>query len=234
MIQVRRSEDRGHADHGWLDARHSFSFSDYHDPKWMGYSRLRVINEDRVAPGTGFSTHGHRDMEIITYPLSGSIRHQDSTGGNGLITHGEIQVMHAGRGIRHSEVNPSHTEPLHLLQIWIEPNAVGVEPGYEQDKLDPALLDKHFALAVAPVGSADVAPFRIHADARLFVAWPKAGTEITQALKPARRHYLHVALGSLQLGEQTLKAGDALLIEGESRVQFTASVDSEALLFELP
>ncbi|MES2684453.1 MAG: pirin family protein [Pseudomonadota bacterium] len=234
MMTLRRSEDRGHADHGWLDARHSFSFSDYHDPKWMGYSSLRVINEDRVAPGTGFSTHGHRDMEIITYPLSGSIRHQDSTGGNGLISHGEIQVMHAGRGIRHSEVNPSHTEPLHLLQIWIEPNAVGVAPGYEQDRLDPSLLSEHFALAVAPVGSADAAPFRIHSDARLFVAWPKAGTEITQALQPTRRHYLHVALGGLQLGNQTLKAGDALLIEGERSVQFKASADSEVLLFELP
>ena len=234
MMTLRRSEDRGHADHGWLEARHSFSFSEYYDPKWMGYSSLRVINEDRVAPGTGFSTHGHRDMEIITYPLAGTIRHQDSTGGNGLITHGEIQVMHAGTGIRHSEMNGSPSEALHLLQIWIEPNAVGVKPGYEQSRLHASELSAHFALAVAPVGSADAAPFRIHADARLFVAWPKAGTEITQTLKPARRHYLHVARGGLTRGEQALKAGDALLIEGESSVQFTASVDSEVLLFELP
>lgn len=234
MMTLRRSEDRGHADHGWLEARHSFSFSDYHDPQWMGYSSLRVINEDRVAPGTGFGAHGHRDMEIITYPLSGTIRHQDSTGGNGLIKHGEIQVMHAGSGIRHSEMNGSPSEPLHLLQIWIEPNAFGVKPGYEQEKLDPSLLGEHFALAVAPVGSTDAAPFRIHSDARLFVAWPKAGTAITQTLAPKRRHYLHVALGSLQIGEQVLKAGDALLIEGESRVQLTSRVDSEVLLFELP
>ena len=234
MIRLRRSEDRGHADHGWLDARHSFSFSEYHDPQWMGYSNLRVINEDRVAPGTGFSTHGHRDMEIITYPLSGAVRHQDSTGGSGLITHGEIQVMHAGRGIRHSEVNPSHSEPLHLLQIWIEPNAVGVDPGYEQARLDAADLSTHFALAVAPVGSADAAPFRIHADARLFVAWPKAGTGITQALKPAKRHYLHLASGALTLAEHQLKAGDALLLEGESSLQIAANADSEVLLFELP
>lgn len=234
MMQLRRSEDRGHADHGWLEARHSFSFSDYYDPKWMGYSNLRVINEDRVAPGTGFGAHGHRDMEIITYPLSGSIRHQDSTGGNGLITHGEIQVMHAGRGIRHSEMNGSPSEPLHLLQIWIEPNAAGVNPGYEQDKLDATLLGEHFALAVAPVGSADVAPFRIHADARLFVAWPKAGTEITQPLDSKRRHYLHLALGALTVGAHALKAGDALLIEGETRLAFTADTDSEVLLFELP
>lgn len=234
MIRLRRSEDRGHADHGWLDARHSFSFSEYHDPQWMGYSNLRVINEDRVAPGTGFSTHGHRDMEIITYPLSGAVRHQDSTGGNGLITHGEIQVMHAGRGIRHSEVNLSHSEPLHLLQIWIEPNAVGVDPGYEQDKLDAVDLGQHFALTVAPMGSADVAPFRIHADARLFVAWLKASTAITQMLKPARRHYLHVARGALKAGDQALQAGDALLIEGERSVQITAESASEVLLFELP
>jgi len=234
MMQVRRSEDRGHADHGWLDARHSFSFSDYYDPKWMGYSKLRVINEDRVAPGTGFGAHGHRDMEIITYPLSGTIRHQDSTGGNGLITHGEIQVMHAGRGIRHSEMNGSPSEPLHLLQIWIEPNAVGVAPGYEQDKLDGALLDQQFVLAVAPVGSADAAPFRIHADARLFLSWPRAGTVIAQTLDPQRRHYLHVALGGVTVGAQVLKAGDALMLEGERTVQLTANVDSEVLLFELP
>lgn len=234
MMTLRRAEDRGHADHGWLEARHSFSFSEYHDPKWMGYSKLRVINEDRVAPGTGFGAHGHRDMEIITYPLSGTVRHQDSTGGAGLIRHGEIQVMHAGSGIRHSEMNGSASEPLHLLQIWIEPNAVGVKPGYEQDRLDAAQLGEQFALAVAPVGSADAAPFRIHADARLFVAWPKAGTTITQALAPGRRHYLHVARGGLQLGERTLKAGDALLIEGESALRFAASVDSEVLLFELP
>lgn len=234
MMTLRRAEDRGHADHGWLEAHHSFSFSEYHDPKWMGYSTLRVINEDRVAPGTGFGAHGHRDMEIITYPLSGTVRHQDSTGGQGLIRHGEIQVMHAGSGIRHSEMNGSASEPLHLLQIWIEPNAVGVKPGYEQERLDATQLGGQFALAVAPVGSADAAPFRIHADARLFVAWPKAGTPITQALAPGRRHYLHVARGGLSFGERGLQAGDALLIEGESRVQFTASVDSEVLLFELP
>ena len=234
MITLRRAEDRGHADHGWLEARHSFSFSEYYDPNWMGYSTLRVINEDRVAPGTGFGAHGHRDMEIITYPLSGTVRHQDSTGGQGLIRHGEIQVMHAGRGIRHSEMNGSPVEPLHLLQIWIEPNTLGVAPGYEQDKLDPAPLHQHFALVVAPVGSDAAAPFHIHADARLFVAWPAAGTAITQALDPSRRHYLHLARGSLTLDGRTLQAGDALLIEGESTLRFAAASDSEVLLFELP
>lgn len=234
MIHVRLAEDRGHAEHGWLEARHSFSFSDYYDPKWMGYSTLRVINEDRVAPGTGFGAHGHRDMEIITYPLSGTIRHQDSTGGNGLITHGEIQVMHAGRGIRHSEMNGSASEPLHLLQIWIQPNAVGVAPGYEQSRLDASQLSDRFVLAVAPVGSADEAPFRIHADARLYVSWPQAGTAISKSLSPQRRHYLHVALGSVTVGERSLKAGDALLMEGESSIALKAVTDSEVLLFELP
>ncbi len=234
MIQLRRSEDRGHANHGWLDARHSFSFADYHDPNWMGYSNLRVINEDRVAPGADFGTHGHRDMEIITYPLSGVVRHQDSTGGSGLIRHGEIQVMHAGRGIRHSEANPSHSEPLHLLQIWIEPNTMGVEPGYQQSRLDAAQLGAQFALAVAPFGSAESAPFRIHADARLLLAWPTAGTVITQVLNSARKYYLQLARGQLVIADRRLKAGDALMLESETVLAFTAAIDSEVLLFELP
>lgn len=234
MMQIRRSADRGQAEHGWLSARHSFSFSEYHDPQWMGYSSLRVINEDRVAPGTGFGTHGHQDMEIITYPLAGTVRHQDSTGGQGLIKHGEIQVMHAGRGIRHSEINPSHSEPLHLLQIWIEPNRRGVSPGYEQDTLDAGHLGEQFVLAVAPVGSSDTAPFRIHADARLYLAWPKAGTTIQQALNTGRRHYMHLACGQLTVGEHSLQAGDAMLLEGESTLSLHADRDSEVLLFELP
>jgi redox-sensitive bicupin YhaK (pirin superfamily) len=234
MIQVRKAEDRGHADHGWLLAKHSFSFSDYYDPRWMGYSNLRVINEDRVAPGTGFGAHGHRDMEIITYPLGGAVRHQDSTGGQGVIRHGEIQVMHAGRGIRHSEMNPSPSEPLHLLQIWIEPNAVGVAPGYEQEALDAETLAKGFALAVAPAGQEESAPFYIHADARLFIAWPRAGTAIRQPLRAGRRHYLHLARGAVTVSGQLLQAGDALLLEAETQIEGRADEDSEILLFELP
>ena len=234
MIKLRLSEDRGHADHGWLDARHSFSFSEYQDRDWMGYSTLRVINEDRVAPGTGFGAHGHRDMEIITYPLSGTVRHQDSTGGSGLIRHGEIQVMHAGRGIRHSEMNGSHSEPLHLLQIWLLPHALGVEPGYEQAALDPAPLKSAFAPVVEPAGSASAAPFRIHADARLSVAWPDAGTALQQPLTAGRRYYLHVARGAVQLGAQRLGSGDAALIEGEAQLELAALEASELLLFDLP
>ena len=234
MIRTRLANERGHADHGWLNARHSFSFSDYHDPRWMGYSNLRVINEDRVAPGTGFGTHGHRDMEIITYPLGGMVKHQDSAGGSGLIRHGEIQVMHAGHGIRHSETNPSNTEPLHLLQIWVEPNALGVAPGYEQAELDPASLKTGFAVMVAPVGSPDDARFRIYADARLLVAWPDAGAVLAQTLTSGRRHYLHVATGAVTLGTLKLLAGDAALLEGEAVLSLTADLASELLLFDLP
>lgn len=234
MMQIRRSDDRGHAEHGWLEARHSFSFSDYYDRRWMGYGNLRVLNEDRVAPGTGFGAHGHRDMEIITYPLAGTIQHRDSTGGAGLIRHGEVQVMHAGSGIRHSEVNPSPSEPLHLLQIWIEPNAVGVKPGYEQAMLDPVLLADGFARVVAPVGSAEAAPFRIHADATLWLTWPKAGTVIQHVLNGARRHYLHVATGAVKLNGQALSAGDAAMLEAEAALMLEAEADSQVLLFELP
>ena len=234
MIRFRLSDDRGHAEHGWLEARHSFSFSEYQDRDWMGYSTLRVINEDRVAPGTGFATHGHRDMEIITYPLAGTVRHQDSTGGSGLIRPGEIQVMHAGRGIRHSEMNGSYSEPLHLLQIWVLPNAVGVDPGYEQAALDPTPLKSGFVPVVAPAGSAEPAAFRIHADAHLAVAWPEAGTRLRQALRSGRRHYLHLARGAVQLGQQRLVAGDAALIEDEALLDLEATEASELLLFDLP
>lgn len=234
MMQTRLASDRGHADHGWLVAAHSFSFSDYYDRNWMGYSNLRVINEDRVAAGAGFPPHGHRDMEIITYPLSGSVAHRDSTGGDGRIRHGEVQVMHAGRGIRHSEMNGSPTEPLHLLQIWIEPHTLGVAPGYEEGALDAATLKAGFSRVVAPVGSADAATFRIHADASLFVAWPQAGQALQQPLRADRRYYLHVALGGVTVGTLTLGAGDALMLEAESLLALTADADSEVLLFELP
>lgn len=236
MIQLRRSADRGHAEHGWLEARHSFSFSEYYDRRWMGYSNLRVINEDRVAPGTGFATHGHRDMEIITYPLSGAVRHQDSTGGSGLIRHGELQVMHAGSGIRHSEMNGSYSEPLHLLQIWIEPNQMGVKPGYEQSALDRETLSQGFVRAVAPAAEvgAESAAFHIHADAGLSLAWPKAGDSIHQPLRAGRRHYLHLARGEVKLGEQTLSSGDAALIEDEAALDLVVGADSELLLFDLP
>jgi redox-sensitive bicupin YhaK (pirin superfamily) len=231
MINLRRSEDRGHAEHGWLDARHSFSFSDYYDPGWMSYSDLRVINEDRVAPGTGFSPHGHKDMEIITYVLSGAVHHKDSTGGEGILRHGEVQVMSAGSGVRHSEKNPSNTEPLHLLQIWIEPDKSGVTPRYGQKKLDEAALRAGFSRIFAPAG--EDALFTIQQDARLFIAWPGAGKKLEHALDDARCYYLHVATGSVQLGDLSLKAGDAAMLEHEAALRLVAAADSQLLLFDL-
>ena len=232
MMTLRRSEDRGHAEHGWLDARHSFSFSSYQDPKWMGYSALRVINEDRVVPGAGFAPHGHNDMEIITYVLSGSLKHKDSTGGEGVLRHGEVQVMSAGRGIRHSEVNASQSETLHLLQIWIEPDKTGVPAGYQQQPLDAAALKKGFVTVVAP--HAEKAQFGMHQNARLSIAWPATGQKLTQALDPKRRAYLHVALGEVQANGTVLKAGDAAMLSGESTLAITTTADAELLLFDLP
>ena len=232
MITQRLAEDRGHADHGWLDARHSFSFGSYHDPRQMGYGDLRVINEDRVVPGAGFATHGHRDMEIITYVLSGALEHKDSTGGEGVLHHGEVQVMSAGRGVRHSEKNPSSNEPLHLLQIWIEPNQLGIAPSYQQKPLDETALHRGFTVVVAPHG--ETAPFAMQQDARLLIAWPRSGASLEHTLNPARRYYLHVAVGEIVLGTRRLRAGDAVTVEQESALQLTAAADSELLLFDLP
>ncbi|HVT36749.1 MAG TPA: pirin family protein [Nevskiaceae bacterium] len=231
MISLRRSDERGHAEHGWLDARHTFSFSDYHDPRWMGYGDLRVINEDRVAPGAGFAPHGHRDMEIITYMLDGALAHHDSTGGAGVLRPGEVQVMSAGRGVRHSETNASQRETAHLLQIWIEPRETGVAPAYAQAKLDADALRAGFSTIVAPHGES--APFHIHQDARLSIAWPAAAQTLTRALDTQRRYYLHVARGNVLLGGFTLASGDAAMIEREHALELRAEQDSELLLFDL-
>lgn len=231
MITLRRSEDRGHAEHGWLDSYHTFSFSDYQDRRFMGFSDLRVINEDRIVPGTGFGTHGHRDMEIITYVLSGGVHHRDSTGGEGILRHGELQMMSAGRGVQHSEKNPSNSEPLHLLQIWIEPNEFGVTPSYNQQVLDADALRRGFTTVIAPKGEG--AQFQIHQDARLQIAWAEAGQLLERPLEAQRRYYLHVATGAVQLGTQRLVAGDAAMIDDETSLALTASADSELLLFDL-
>jgi len=232
MIQFRNAADRGHADRGWLEARHTFSFSDYHDPEWMGYSSLRVINEDRVVPGAGFPPHGHRDMEIITYVLEGQLQHRDSTGGGAVLPHGELQVMTAGRGIRHSEYNASPSEPVHLLQIWIQPNQVGVDPGYQQQPLDAAALRQGWSRVVGPVGGG--APFSIHADAALDIAWPKAGISLSRTLQPGRRYFLHVARGAVELLGRDLPAGDAAMLEQEVTLDLKVLDEAELLLFELP
>jgi redox-sensitive bicupin YhaK (pirin superfamily) len=230
-IQRLPSESRGHVEHGWLDARHSFSFGSYYNPKAMGYSSLRVINEDRVAPGTGFAPHSHQDMEIITYILSGALRHRDSTGGSEVLRPGELQLMRAGSGITHSEMNASHSEPVHLLQIWIHPDRKGLPPGYQQQALPAERLRQGWTVVVAPPGQD--APFTIHQDARLLIGWPPAGAEWRLPLAPVRRHYLHVARGRVQVEGHRLEAGDALTLEGAEQLRLRAETEAEVLLFDL-
>ena len=231
MIRFRPADSRGHAEHGWLDSRHSFSFGSYQDPKQMGFGSLRVINDDRVAPGAGFAPHSHSDMEIISYVLEGGLRHRDSTGGSSVLRPGELQLMTAGRGISHSEMNASPSEPVHFLQIWIVPNLRGAAPGYQQKALDVPALRAGFATIAAPAGEA--APFSIHQDARLLIAWPLAGTSPSRSLDKDRRYYLHVARGRVRLGAQALAAGDAAVLEHETALSIDSDTDSELLLFDL-
>eukprot|EP00611_Tribonema_gayanum_P001794 TRINITY_DN11309_c0_g2_i1.p1 TRINITY_DN11309_c0_g2~~TRINITY_DN11309_c0_g2_i1.p1 ORF type:complete len:234 (+),score=55.58 TRINITY_DN11309_c0_g2_i1:63-764(+) len=231
MITLRPADTRGFAEHGWLDSHHTFSFGSWHDPDHMGIGALRVLNDDRVVGGAGFPPHSHRDMEIITYVLSGALRHKDSTGGSSVLAPGEMQLMTAGRGIAHSEMNADGVKPVHFLQIWIVPDTRGAAPGYQQQALDIEALKAGFSLVAAP--EAEAAPFRLLQDARLSIAWPSAGQQIATALRADRRHFLHVARGSVQLGDQLLKDGDAVLIEQEAALSITASADSELLLFDL-
>jgi redox-sensitive bicupin YhaK (pirin superfamily) len=231
MIQIRPAGERGHVQHGWLDSRHTFSFGDYYDPSWMGFGPLRVINEDWVAPGAGFAPHSHQDMEIISYVLEGGLRHRDSTGGGSVLRHGEVQLMTAGRGITHSEMNASPGEGVHFLQIWIQPDTKAAAPGYQQQALDAAALREGFAKIVAP--AAERAPFRILQDARLLVAWPDQGRTLAQTLDPARRYYLHLARGRLRAATRELHAGDALMLTRESALKLETQAPSEVLLFDL-
>ncbi|HYA37949.1 MAG TPA: pirin family protein [Candidatus Methylomirabilis sp.] len=228
MIQVRKAKDRGHANHGWLDTRHTFSFADYHDPRYMGFSALRVINEDRVAPGGGFPTHPHRDMEIITYVLEGALEHQDSLGTGSVIRPGEVQRMSAGQGIRHSEFNHSKNEPVHFLQIWILPNVQGVRPSYEQKRIE---LHGALRLVASPDGANG--SVTIHQDARVYAARLNGG-DISHALAPGRRAWLHVARGTAKLNGTTLHVGDGASIEGEASLRLAADGAAEVLLFDLP
>jgi len=228
MIQLRQARDRGHANHGWLDSWHTFSFADYHDPRHMGFSVLRVINEDRVTPGEGFPTHPHRDMEIITYVLEGALEHKDSLGTGSVIRPGEVQRMSAGTGIRHSEFNHSRSEPVHFLQIWILPNVQGVQPGYEQKRIEH---DGGLRLVASP-DSAD-GSVTIHQDARVYAARLN-GAEINHALAPGRRAWLQVARGTARLNGTELQAGDGAGIEGEANLRLAADGSAEVLLFDLP
>lgn len=231
MIQLRRSEERGFADHGWLQSYHSFSFADYYHPDFVNWGNLRVINEDRIAPGTGFGSHGHRDMEIISYVLSGELAHRDSLGNVKGIPPGDVQRMSAGTGVVHSEFNHAQGQQTHFLQIWIVPNQKGVSPSYEQKTISEEQKRGRLHLAASPDGR-DSAVL-IHADARLYVGLFDGNESATLALDPARKSYVHLARGQAQVNGQTLKTGDALLISEESVVAITNGIDAEILVFDL-
>jgi redox-sensitive bicupin YhaK (pirin superfamily) len=231
VITLRKAGERGHADHGWLDSWHSFSFAEYHDPAHMGFGALRVINEDRVQPGMGFGTHGHRDMEIISYVLEGQLEHKDSMGNGSVITPGDVQRMSAGRGVQHSEYNPSRTSLVHFLQIWILPARAGIDPGYEQKQFEPAEKRGRLRLIASPDGRDG--SVTIHQDAAVYAALLDGAEAARHALAPGRRAYVHVARGSVRVNGTPLSAGDAAKITGESVVALDGGVGAEALLFDL-
>jgi quercetin 2,3-dioxygenase len=236
MITVRRSSERGRANHGWLDSFHSFSFADYHDPEHMGFGPLRVINEDRVKPGMGFGTHGHRDMEIISYVLEGQLSHKDSIGTGSTIVPGDVQRMSAGRGVMHSEFNPSSTDGVHFLQIWIEPAVRGIAPSYEQSNVPVEAKRGKLALIAGPEGSH--AAVKIHQDAKLYASILDGRERVAHELSPRRRAYVHVVRGEVAVNGMELKDGDAVMLENESRITLDhgdqGGPEAEVLLFDLP
>jgi redox-sensitive bicupin YhaK (pirin superfamily) len=231
VIALRPAYTRGHANHGWLDTWHTFSFADYYDPEEMGYGTLRVINEDRVAPGGGFPTHGHRDMEIVTWILEGALEHEDSLGNGSVITPGEAQRMSAGKGILHSEYNPSADTPVHLLQIWIEPATRGLAPGYEQKRFAPAELQGRLRLVASPLGRDG--SVTIHQDTEIYAARLGAGEAVSHVLQPGRLAYLHVARGRLTLNGQAMAAGDGAKVHDEARLDIVGLDAAELLLFDM-
>jgi hypothetical protein len=230
MINIRRSDERGHANHGWLDTYRTFSFADYHDPRWMGFRSLRVINDDRVMPGQGFGTHPHRDMEIITYVLSGSLAHQDSLGNGRVIRAGEVQYMAAGTGVQHSEFNPSDEEAAHFLQIWILPDRRGVAPRYAEKSLAGA-AEGQLHLVASKTGRAG--SIAIHQDADLWLARLAAGTRAAHPLAPGRHAWVHVAEGAATVNGQALAAGDAAAVSGETLLELAGTRPAQVLLFDL-
>lgn len=232
MISLRRSQDRGHANRGWLDSRFGFSFSDYYDPEHTGFSSLRVINEDRVSPGAGFPPHPHRDMEILTYVLRGTVEHRDSIGNRAVIRPGDVQRMSAGTGITHSEFNPSESEAEHYLQIWIQPNRRGIEPGYEQKHFDEEEKRGRLRLIAAPIGSEPDA-LALHQDARVYASMLEDGQRVTHAPAAGRKIYVHVIYGQVEVNGTPLFGGDAAKIMDEQQVELIAHERSELLLFDL-
>jgi len=231
MFELRRATERGHANHGWLDSFHSFSFADYHDPRHMGFGSLRVINEDRIQPGTGFGTHSHRDMEIVSYVLEGALAHQDSMGNGSTIVPGDVQRMSAGTGVRHSEYNHEPSGVTHFLQIWIEPAARGIAPGYEQRHFDPTSKRGRLRLVASPDGRDGTVT--IHQDAYMYAALLDGGERAAYALPKGRRAYVHVARGSLTVNGNELGAGDALKVSDVAEIVLERGEQAEVLLFDL-
>ena len=231
MITVRRSEDRGHAEHGWLESYHTFSFAGYHDPRFMGFRQLRVINEDRVQPGRGFGTHGHQDMEIVSYVLEGALAHRDSLGNGSTIRPGDVQRMSAGTGVTHSEFNDSKTELVHFLQIWIQPARNRLAPSYEERAFPAEKRRNQWRLVVSPDGR--YGSVSIHQDATLHATLLEPGATLTHALAPDRHAWLQVARGALTVNGTLLAEGDGAAVSGESKLDVRADGAAAALLFDL-
>ena len=230
MMMIRKANERGHANHGWLDTYHSFSFANYYDPQWMGFRSLRVINDDLVMPGMDFGTHPHRDMEIITYVLSGALEHKDSMGNGRVIRPGEVQYMSAGTGVRHSEFNPSKDEAVHLLQIWIQPDRAGVTPRYAEKSMKDADIGT-LNLVTSKAGRDGSIP--IHQDADLWLAKLDSGKSVVHKLAKDRQAWVHVAEGEISLNGKTLGAGDAAAVTDEKSLELSANKPSQVLLFDL-
>ncbi|MGK5010205.1 pirin family protein [Janthinobacterium sp. MDB2-8] len=232
MLQIRHSEERGAANHGWLNSHHSFSFGSYHDPLHMGFGPLLVINEDRVTPGQGFGTHGHRDMEIISYVLDGALEHKDSMGTGSVLHYGDVQRMSAGSGVRHSEFNHSATDGLHFLQIWIQPNVTDIAPSYEEKHFTPD--SKRGKLRLIASSDGRQGSVLIHQDAAIYASILQEGEQAEHALDEGRLAYVHLIRGSLVVNGTPLKAGDALKLTQEAAVTLTQAEDAEVLVFDLP
>ena len=231
MLTLRKSHDRGYADHGWLKSFHSFSFAGYYDPEHMGWGNLRVINEDRIAPGTGFGTHGHRDMEIISYVLSGELAHKDSMGNGRAIPPGDVQRMSAGTGVMHSEFNHAPQDTTHFFQIWIEPNVTGIPPSYEQKTFATAQKRGALRLVASPDGAQD--SVQLNADARLYAGLFDGQEAAVLRLAPGRKGYVHLVRGALRVNGQALQAGDAALLQDEAQIDLAQGQDAEVLVFDL-
>jgi redox-sensitive bicupin YhaK (pirin superfamily) len=231
MMTIRRAGERGHASFGWLDSWHSFSFGSYYDPEHMGFSDLRVINEDRVRAGEGFPSHSHRDMEILSYVLEGALAHKDSTGSGGVIRYGDVQRMSAGAGVTHSEMNGSPAEPVHFLQIWLLPERVGIQASYEEKRFAPEDKRRRLRLIASPEGADG--SVTLHQDARVYATIVDKGEEVAHTLAPGRQAWVQVARGRVLVNGKELQAGDGAALTGETSVTIAGAESSEALLFDL-